>query len=209
MTDSPAHRGHIDANEQPILDSLLSIRDHLLLLKSDRSQYVKSQDVICQYDKVLAEISKLNDIRASKPEEANRIDSVLDDCLQLISLFFLTIGRNAEAPAAYSVASTIKRLLDHLKEAGFFSGKDLASIAQELDKIQASVERGRSCHNPAILKLLETRVKNCKLELAELQASLSHLSDELRPTHEKLVSILRTLSGLNMKPKVSQTATYD
>jgi len=28
------------------------------------------------------------------------VDSVLDDCLQLISLFFLTIGRNAEAPAA-------------------------------------------------------------------------------------------------------------
>lgn len=79
-----------------------------MLLKSDKSKYVKSQDVIHQYEKVLTQISKLNDIRTSKPDEENRIDTVLDDCLQLISLFFLTIGRNAEAPAAYSVASTIK-----------------------------------------------------------------------------------------------------
>jgi len=28
------------------------------------------------------------------------VDTVLDDCFQLISLFFLTIGRNNEAPAA-------------------------------------------------------------------------------------------------------------
>ena len=27
------------------------------------------------------------------------VDNVLDDCFQLISLFFLTIGRNNEAPA--------------------------------------------------------------------------------------------------------------
>lgn len=29
------------------------------------------------------------------------VDTVLDDCFQLISLFFLTIGRNQEAPAVY------------------------------------------------------------------------------------------------------------
>lgn len=27
------------------------------------------------------------------------VDTVLDDCFQLISLFFLTVGRNNEAPA--------------------------------------------------------------------------------------------------------------
>lgn len=108
MTDSPAFRGPIDPNEQPILDSLLQIRDNLLILKSDKSQYIKSQDVIEQYDKVLEQIANLNDIRKTKPDEENRLDTVLDDCLQLISLFFLTIGRNNEAPAAYSVASTIK-----------------------------------------------------------------------------------------------------
>lgn len=29
------------------------------------------------------------------------VDNVLDDCFQLISLFFLTIGRNNEAPAVW------------------------------------------------------------------------------------------------------------
>lgn len=36
------------------------------------------------------------------------VDTVLDDCFQLISLFFLTIGKNQEAPAAYSAISTVK-----------------------------------------------------------------------------------------------------
>ena len=63
MADSPAFRGPIDPKEQPILDSLLHIRDNLLLLKSDKSQYVKSQDVIKQYDQVLEQIANLNDIR--------------------------------------------------------------------------------------------------------------------------------------------------
>lgn len=100
MTDSPAFKGVIDPLEQPILDKLMQTRDKLLLLKSDRSQYVKSQDVLALYDQVLEQIGALNDIRATKPCEENRLDIILDDCLQLISLFFLTIGRNAEAPAA-------------------------------------------------------------------------------------------------------------
>lgn len=29
------------------------------------------------------------------------VDYVLDDCFQLISLLFLTVGRNNEAPAVY------------------------------------------------------------------------------------------------------------
>ena len=29
------------------------------------------------------------------------MDNILDDCFQLISLLFLTVGRNNEAPAVY------------------------------------------------------------------------------------------------------------
>lgn len=36
------------------------------------------------------------------------VDKVLDDCFQLISLFFMTVGRNNEAPAVYATTSTIK-----------------------------------------------------------------------------------------------------
>ena len=125
MTDSPAFKAPLDPAEQPILDKLLYTRDKLLLLKRDKTKYVKSQDVISHYDDVIKQVGALNDVRKHKREEQNRgmrgrqwvsrevvqrdmltwwqpcsVDTVLDDCFQLISLFFFTIGRNNEAPAA-------------------------------------------------------------------------------------------------------------
>lgn len=119
MTDSPAVRLPIDQQEQPILDSLLSTRTKLELLKQDKSTYVKSQDVLELYETVIVQVGKLNEIRTNKRKEQNRgnfleaiycrgfvlstkhssVDTVLDDCFQLISLFFLTVGKKNEAPA--------------------------------------------------------------------------------------------------------------
>ncbi|KAL1302166.1 hypothetical protein AAFC00_002597 [Neodothiora populina] len=201
MTDSPAFRIPIDANEQPILDNVLNIRDKLSLLKQDRSTYVRSQDVITLYNEVIQQVEKLNAIRQSKRGEQNRVDTVLDDCFQLISLFFLTIGRNQEAPAVYSAISTVKRLLDHLKEAGFYSPKDLESIQHNLDKWQESVERGKDTHSPELMTLLEARITVCRNTLEELQKSLSKLSPDKVDTYEQLVSILRSLSACNTRSK--------
>lgn len=115
MTDSPAVRIPLDPREQPILDSLLLIRDQLSLLKQDKSTYIKSKDVLDLYDQVVDQVHTLNVIREQHgtPSEQNRgwwwqvpktvadsiVDNVLEDCFQLISLFFLTIGRTNEAPA--------------------------------------------------------------------------------------------------------------
>ncbi len=125
MSDSPAFRSPCISQEEPILQKLLLIRDGLLLLKQDKTKYVKSQDVVHYYDQILEQVDALNKIRAhcDNRNEKNRcmvgpnsatgppiraladndrdvVDTVLDDCFQLISLFFLTIGRNSEAPAA-------------------------------------------------------------------------------------------------------------
>ena len=122
MTDSPAVQAPLDPQESPILDRVLYLRDKLSLLKQDKSTYVKSHDVLRLYDEVIEQVHQLNVIREKhgKPLEQNRglsststvracqsqglldfdaVDNVLDDCFQLISLFFLTIGRNNEAPA--------------------------------------------------------------------------------------------------------------
>lgn len=119
MTDSPAVRLPLDPTEQPILDKLLEIRTRLELLKQDRSTYVRSEDVINLYYQIIEQVHDLNEIRVTKRTEQNRgdsrpnqsvcvtwahrrvciVDTVLDDCFQLISLSFLTIGRNNEAPA--------------------------------------------------------------------------------------------------------------
>lgn len=74
MADSPAIHTPIDPQEQPILDSILRIRDSLQLLKEDKSTYVKSQDVLALYDQVIEQVNLLNVIREEhgKPLEQNR-----------------------------------------------------------------------------------------------------------------------------------------
>lgn len=209
MTDSPYQRIPLDPKEQPILDRVLVIRDHLSLLKQDRSTYVKSADVVKYYTQLVEQVELLNQIRISKRDEQNRVDTVLDDCFRLISLFFLTIGRNREAPAIYTCVSTVKRLLDHLKEAAFYLPADLRSISDHLDKWQQTIERGRNEHSEHLLTLLEARIDLCKVVLRDLKAPLAKMDEKDMRTYEKLVSILRTLSACNARSKVCEQDTAD
>lgn len=52
-----------DEREQAILDKLSAIRDQLLLLKRDRTKYIRTQDVIVHYDQVVEQVKELNEIR--------------------------------------------------------------------------------------------------------------------------------------------------
>lgn len=74
MSDSPAVAAPLDPRELPILDALLRVRDELSLLKSDKSTYIRSQDVVHLYDQVIEQVHALNDLRQSghKPQELNR-----------------------------------------------------------------------------------------------------------------------------------------
>ncbi|KAL1623693.1 hypothetical protein SLS56_008142 [Neofusicoccum ribis] len=201
MTDSPAVRIPLDPQEQPILDQLLGIRTQLELLRADKSTYVKSEDVIRLYGSIVEQVERLNKIRTHKRLEQNRVDTVLDDCFQLISLAYMAIGKNHEAPATYSAVSTMKRLLDHLYEAAFFSPKDLDSIEQRLQEYRTSVERGKETYSPHLITLLEARMDVCQELLGKLQHSFEKLSPELKSTYEKLVSLLRSLSACNTRSK--------
>ncbi|KAF2184354.1 hypothetical protein K469DRAFT_666803 [Zopfia rhizophila CBS 207.26] len=201
MTDSPMVRIPLDPREQPILDKLLAIRTNLELLKQDRSTYVKSQDVVDLYNQVIEQVVVLNELRTSRRHEQNRVDTVLDDCFQLISLSYMTIGKNHEAPAVYSAVSTMKRVLDHLKEATFFSPKDLESISSRLEDCRRYCERGKESYSSNLLTLLEARIEVCQKTLSELELTLSHLTPELTPKYDKLVSILRSLSACNTRSK--------
>ncbi|KAH9876142.1 hypothetical protein J1614_004021 [Plenodomus biglobosus] len=201
MTDSPLPRIPLDPKEQPILDKLQSIRTELELLKRDRSTYVKSQDVLKLYDQVIEQVSILNEIRVTKRLEQNKVDYMLDDCFQLISLAYLTVGKNHEPPAIYSCVSTIKRLLDHLKEATFFSSRDLEALENNIKDCRRYVERGREEYSPHLLTLLDARIKVCEELMADLKLNLSGLTPELTPKWDKLVSILRSLAGCNTRSK--------
>lgn len=62
--DTPAIPAPRDAREQAILARLSAIRDHLLLLKQDRTTYIRSQDVIPLYDQTIEQVKELNHVRA-------------------------------------------------------------------------------------------------------------------------------------------------
>ncbi|KAH8821145.1 hypothetical protein F5884DRAFT_766778 [Xylogone sp. PMI_703] len=204
MADTPSLPAPLDSREQQILEQLSRIRDELTLLKQDKSTYVKSSDVISLYDRVVEQIEKLHEVRAGKPHEENRVDRVLDSCFQLLSLFFMTIGKNNEAPAVYALTSTIKRLLDHLTESDLYSAKDLEHISHTLDKLKNIVKNAAldSTYSETIITLLSNRLALCQASLENLRDKLEKLGQELAPVREKLISILRSISLANTRSKL-------
>ena len=201
MTDSPSIHLPSDPKEQDILDHLLALRDELSLLKQNRSKYIRSDDVVKCYDILITQVHALNDVRKKEgqPEEQTRVDTVLEDCFQLISLAFMTIGRNNEAPATYSLSSTMKRLLDHLIEAGFYSYKDLNSMEGQILIMRDSVKRGEGTYSSDLTDLLSTRLDYCSRVLIDLKTRIPKLCQVLSPEWEKLVSILRSLAAANTR----------
>lgn len=133
----------------------------------------------------------------------------MESCFQLLSLFYLTIGRKNEAPAAYALTSTIKRLLDHLDEVKLYSAKDLESISKTLGDLCASLNNSTGTvdhpHLEYLLTLVKNRVERCKETTARLQKSLDRFSPCLLCKHEKIISLLRCISYANTKPKFSST----
>lgn len=190
-----------DPREQAVLEHLLEIRDQLMLLKQDKSTYVKSSDVLALYDKTIEQIRILNEIRTVKPEQETRVDRVLDTCFQLLSLFFMTIGRNNEAPAAYALTSTIKRLLDHIQEAALYTAKDLEHISHTIENLRDIVKKAEGRYSPKLIKLLWDRLELCHASCTNLRQRLDRLDPEVQSVHEKLISILRCISLANTKTK--------
>ncbi|WEW55413.1 hypothetical protein PRK78_000844 [Emydomyces testavorans] len=90
--DSPQVVAPLDSREQPILDQLLVVRDALLLLKQDKSTYIKSQDVIPYYDRVIEQVQLLNNVRAEGVAERERNRGWRKQSLYILG--------NNEAPAA-------------------------------------------------------------------------------------------------------------
>jgi hypothetical protein len=135
----------------------------------------------------------------------------MESCFQLLSLFYLTVGRNNEAPAAYALTSTIKRLLDHLTESDLYSAKDLESISSTLTKLAtllnepADGEDSEKQHWPYLVEMVKNRVELCQATTAKLQQRLERFGECLLSKHERIISILRSISLANTKSKVGLT----
>lgn len=113
-----------------------------------------------------------------------------------------TIKVGSKANLTELLANALQRLLDHLKEAAFFSAKDLDSVGRNLDRMQDTLRREDQSYSPHLLTLLENRISGCRKTLLELRSLLANLSPALAPIHERLVSILRSVAAANTRRKV-------
>ncbi|THH04533.1 hypothetical protein EW145_g5450 [Phellinidium pouzarii] len=189
-------------NTCPVLSSLKFNR----LLKKDRGDFIKSSDVLNLYHQTVKQVTKLNDVREEQPPQKNRVDTTLSDVFSLLSLFFLTIGKTKECPATYCQISSIRQLLDHMNESAVYNESDLAPFQRRLDELRDIVRGDKESgkHPVAMTKLLDRQLKECYNILASMKESLSELSVELVPIHERLVTLRRQLVALAAKENFSK-----
>ena len=116
----------------------------------------------------------------------------------------MTIGKNNEAPAAYSLTSTIKLLLQHLLEVNLYSAKDLDHVTHTLERLRGIVKNAEadSSYSPKLVTHLSNRLSVCQGLLDQLLGRLGRLTHDLPAIHEKLISILRSISLANTRAKV-------
>jgi len=196
----------VPQEELPILEAVINIRNRLTALKKDRGEYIKASDVNSLYQAIVKQVTRLNQVRDDHATYNNRLDTTLADVFNLLSLFFLTIGKTKECPATYSQIASMRQILDHMNESGVYNEADLDPFHQRLGElrqiIQSDVESGK--HPLAMIKLLERQLNECDTVLSTLQDSLSVISPELIPIHERLVNIRRQLVALAAKEKIQR-----
>ncbi|KAI0065593.1 hypothetical protein BV25DRAFT_1880519 [Artomyces pyxidatus] len=191
----------VSQEELPILEAVINIRNRLTALKKDRGEYIKASDVNSLYQAVIKQVTKLNDVRDDDTVYNNRLDTLLADVFNLLSLFFLTIGKTKEAPATYSQLASMRQILDHMNESAIYNESDLAPFHRRLNDLRSIIKHDGDSgkHSQAMTKLLERQLGDCESLLRTLQESLSVLSVELIPIHERLVHIRRKLVTLAAK----------
>lgn len=68
--ETPAIPMPKDERERQMLDKLTVIRDSLLLLKRDRTKYIRTQDVMLLHDQLVDQVKQLNEIRKGEQHGA-------------------------------------------------------------------------------------------------------------------------------------------
>jgi hypothetical protein len=79
--DTPSVPAPQDTRERAILDRLVVIRDDLLLLKQDRTKYIRTQDVMSLYDRTIEEVRQLKEVRKGLSNDENRRRFLLSQAL--------------------------------------------------------------------------------------------------------------------------------
>ncbi|KAF8541371.1 hypothetical protein BDD12DRAFT_948934 [Trichophaea hybrida] len=195
-------------NSLSTVQTLQSFYHGLITLKEDRTTYIRTADVLSRYE-VLSDLLGAHEEQygAFEAEDSNQLESerLLHDCFLLISLLFLTIGKNMEPPATYAPSVVIKRLLRHLTESDSFCSKDLLPIRQILRQSKETVINNDSTYNLRVINLLDSRINKCLEAVKPLQDKLDRISPQLLDIHERLVSLRRCIKGAEARKKFSES----
>ncbi|QLL32240.1 hypothetical protein HG536_0C04090 [Torulaspora globosa] len=227
IASNSQHPQDVPEEEEKILNYLLGVRSLLGQLKQNRRQYLNSKEVQTIYQQVLTKVRELDEIRKNShdtpsnsattlihsSELHNRVDSVLDDVFQLLSLCFLTVGLKNSAPATYASLSTVQRLLEHLNESNVFTHHDLRPIKERLLEISKIVEDSsyKSDSFGENLEVIDEKLPEAEREFYEernknkieedllLRAKLQHCLDEYHSTESKVEEIDPHLTSIMEK----------
>ncbi|KAG2204101.1 hypothetical protein INT46_011113 [Mucor plumbeus] len=191
----------VPTQEIPILESLITIRHKLSALKKDRETYPDANLIISLYKEIETQVDLLNEIRTGDIWNAasrNRLNDVLDDIMALLSLFFMSIGRNRESPAVYVKLVTVERYLDQLSHMGTYTDTILLENQERLEDIENILYSDSS--DSCFVKVLKHKLEKCKTLLSILLANTQDVSESLKPLHEELIDLRRKLALLAQKP---------
>ncbi|KAG0180392.1 hypothetical protein DFQ28_001198 [Apophysomyces sp. BC1034] len=167
----------IPMEEIPVLETLITIRHKLSALKKDRDSYPKPDLIIALYHETEEQVEKITDLRTNEVwnlSARNRVNDVLDDVMSLLSLFFMSIGRNQESPAVYAQLVTIERYLDQLAQMGIYTDSILIEIEDRLKDVEKIIfaDADRPDVSRCFLDLLKKKLARCKMKLRHIDQYL-------------------------------------
>ncbi|ODO09098.1 hypothetical protein I350_02698 [Cryptococcus amylolentus CBS 6273] len=220
----------VPQEELPVLEALINIRNRLTALKKathplqDTTRFIRAPDVMPIYNATVKQITRLVNVRdeqsqshpnlnsgsssSAKPPlpEPNRVDQLLADVFQLLSLFFLTIGKSRETPATYCQIASMRQILIHMNESGAYTEQFLIPFRERLDQLKQVIKQDSTegKHPEAVVRLMLSKLEAVERQLDELFQSLTVLSIELVPIHQRLVALRKQLSALAAEPKPSK-----
>ncbi|KAI9480642.1 MAG: hypothetical protein EXX96DRAFT_563599 [Benjaminiella poitrasii] len=188
----------VPTEEIPVLESLITIRHKLYALKKDRDSYPDKDLVISLYKETEKQVELVDAIRTGDIwNSRNRLNDVLDDIMALLSLFFMSIGRNRESPAVYVQLVTVERYLEQISLMGTYTDTILLENQERLKDIEDILYSDST--NSCFVKVLKHKLKKCDQALSTLLSTVQDVSDTLKPLHEELLSIRRKLATLAQK----------
>ncbi|KAI8053414.1 hypothetical protein BDF22DRAFT_620019 [Syncephalis plumigaleata] len=127
----------------------------------------------------------------------SRINDVINTIYQMISLFWMALGKNREPPATYIQFVTLKRSLTILDESGVYTLSDISPYETRFNELKEILERTPVQTIPGGLKLLIEGVSTlCENLLNKLKQTAEALDPILLPIQTKLVELRNKLSSM-------------